>query len=152
DKLRRENHVVGVTSNPTIFQNAISTSDDYGTQLTELASRKVSVDEAMRMITTYDIRWACDVMRPAYEASSGLDGRVSIEVDPRLADNTKATIAEAKQLWWLVDRPNLFVKIPATKAGLPAITAALAEGICINVTLIFSLQRYQEVMDAWMSG
>jgi transaldolase len=152
DKLRRENHVVGVTSNPTIFQNAISTSDDYGTQLSELASRKVSVDEAMRMITTYDIRWACDVMRPANDATSGLDGRVSIEVDPRLADNTNATIAEAKQLWWLVDRPNLFVKIPGTKAGLPAITASLAEGLCINVTLIFSLQRYQEVMDAWMSG
>jgi transaldolase len=152
EKLRRDHHVVGVTSNPTIFQNAISTSDDYGTQLNELAVRKVSVDEAMRMITTHDIRWACDVMRPAYDGTAGRDGRVSIEVDPRLAGNTRATIAEAKQLWWLVDRANLFVKIPATKAGLPAITATLAEGLSINVTLIFSLQRYQEVMDAWMSG
>jgi len=151
-KLRRENHVVGVTSNPTIFQIAISTSDEYGTQLKELAARKVTVEEAMRMITTYDVRWACDIMRPAWEASAHVDGRVSIEVDPRLADNTLATIAEAKQLWWLVDRPNLFVKIPATKEGLPAITAALAEGININVTLIFSLQRYREVMDAWLAG
>lgn len=152
DRLRREQHVVGVTSNPTIFQIAISTSDDYGTQLKELAARKVSVQEAMRMITTYDVRWACDVMRPAYEATSHLDGRVSIEVDPHLAGNTLATIAEAKQLWWLVDRPNLYVKIPATKEGLPAITATLAEGINVNVTLIFSLQRYEEVMDAWLSG
>jgi transaldolase len=152
DKLRRESHVVGVTSNPTIFQMAISTSDEYRVQLDELAARKVGVEEAMRMITTYDVRWACDVMRPAYDASSGVDGRVSIEVDPRTSDNTKATTAEAKQLWWLVDRPNLFVKIPATKAGLPAITACLAEGISINVTLIFSLQRYREVMEAWLSG
>ncbi len=152
DKLRRENHVVGVTSNPTIFQQAISSSDEYGTQLKELAARKITVDEAMRMITSYDVRWACDIMRPAWEDTAHLDGRVSIEVDPRLAHDTLATSAEAKQLWWLVDRPNLYIKIPATRAGLPAITATLAEGINVNVTLIFSLQRYREVMDAWLSG
>ena len=94
------------------------------------------------MLTTYDVRWACDVMRPAYDASSGVDGRVSIEVDPRLAHDTDQTVAEAKALWWLVDRPNLFIKIPATEAGMPAITATLAAGISVNVTLIFGLDRY----------
>jgi transaldolase len=153
DLLRREKHVVGVTSNPTIFAAALAGAEElYRQQLNELAVRKVTVDEATRMITTYDVRWACDVMRPAFDASHGVDGRVSIEVDPRLADDTAPTIAEARQLWWLVDRPNLFIKIPATKAGLPAITATLAEGISVNVTLIFSLDRYREVMDAWLSG
>jgi transaldolase len=104
------------------------------------------------MLTTYDVRWACDVMRPACDASGGMDGRVSIEVDPRLAHDTDTTIAEAKALWWLVNRPNLFIKIPATRAGLPAITATLAEGISVNVTLIFSLERYKAVMDAFQSG
>jgi transaldolase len=152
DKLRREFHVVGVTSNPTIFAGALATSDDYDEQLHELKVRGVSVEEAARMLTTYDVRWACDVMRPAYEETAGLDGRVSIEVDPRLAGDTEPTIAEAKQLWWLVDRPNLFIKIPATLAGLPAITATLALGISVNVTLIFSLDRYRAVMDAWLTG
>jgi transaldolase len=152
DKLRREQHVVGVTSNPTIFAAAISGSHLYDEQLKDLNVRKVTVDEAARMITTYDVRWACDVMRPAYDESNGVDGRVSIEVDPRLADETEPTIAEARQLWWLVDRPNLFIKIPATLAGLPAITATLAQGISVNVTLIFSLERYQAVMDAWLTG
>ncbi|MFC7758304.1 transaldolase [Catellatospora bangladeshensis] len=151
-KLRDESHVVGVTSNPTIFAGALAGSDDYDAQLHELKVRGVSVDEAVRMLTTYDIRWACDVMRPVFDATDGVDGRVSIEVDPRLADQTEPTIAEAKQLWWLVDRPNLFIKIPATLAGLPAITAALAEGISVNVTLIFSLERYRAVMDAWLEG
>ena len=104
------------------------------------------------MITTYDVRWACDVLRPVYDATNGVDGRVSIEVDPRLAKDTAKTIAEAKQLWWLVDRPNVFIKIPATEAGLPAITATLAQGISVNVTLIFSLERYGEVMDAFLAG
>jgi transaldolase len=104
------------------------------------------------MLTTYDVRWATDVMKPAYDASAGVDGRVSIEVDPRLAYETEKTIAEAKALWWLVDRPNLFIKIPATEAGLPAITATLAEGISVNVTLIFSLDRYSQVMDAFLAG
>ena len=150
--LVKDFHVVGVTSNPTIFAGALSSSDEYAEQLHDLAARKVTVDEASRMITTYDVRWACDVMRPAFDASGGLDGRVSIEVDPRLAMDTVATQAEAKQLWWLVDRENLFIKIPATEPGLPAITDTLAHGISVNVTLIFSLERYKAVLDAWLAG
>jgi len=145
-------YVRGVTSNPTIFAHAVSKGNAYEDQIKDLALRGVSVEEAMRMIMTYDIRWACDVLRPVYDASDGVDGRVSIEVDPRLARETAKTIAEAKQLWWLVDRPNLFIKIPATAAGVPAITATLAEGISVNVTLIFSLERYAEVIDAFMAG
>ncbi|MDQ7904231.1 transaldolase [Phytohabitans sp. ZYX-F-186] len=152
DQLRREKHVVGVTTNPTIFAKALSDASSYDGQLRDLALRGVTVEEAVRMLTTYDVRWAADVMKPAYEASAGVDGRVSIEVDPRLAHETEKTIAEAKSLWWLVDRPNLFIKIPATRAGLPAITATLAQGISVNVTLIFSLQRYAEVMDAFLAG
>jgi transaldolase len=145
-------HVVGVTSNPTIFQRAISNSDHYDPQIRDLAARGVAVEEAVRMITTFDVRWACDVLRNVYDASDGVDGRVSIEVDPRFAHDTEQTVAEARQLWWLVDRPNLFIKIPATRAGLPAIAQCLAEGISINVTLIFSLQRYAEVMSAFLEG
>ncbi|HEX2773989.1 MAG TPA: transaldolase [Micromonosporaceae bacterium] len=152
DRLRREKHLVGVTSNPTIFAKALSDADEYNWQLHDLAVRSVTVEEAARMITTYDVRWACDVMRPAYEATAGVDGRVSLEVDPRLAYETDKTVAEAKSLWWLVDRPNLFIKIPATEAGLPAITATLAEGISVNVTLIFGLDRYSAVMDAFLAG
>ena len=110
------------------------------------------VGEASRLITTFDIRWAADVLRPVYDSSAGVDGRVSIEVAPGLARETAPTIAEAKQLWWLVDRPNIFIKIPATAEGVPAITATLAEGISVNVTLIFSLERYGEVIDAYMAG
>jgi transaldolase len=150
--LVRDYHVRGVTSNPTIFANALAKGEAYDEQIKDLATRGVSVEEASRMITTYDIRWACDVLRPAYDATGGVDGRVSIEVDPRLARSTEATIAEAKQLWWLVDRQNLFIKIPATAEGIPAITAVLAEGISVNVTLIFSLERYGEVIDAHMAG
>ena len=150
--LVRDKHVVGVTTNPTIFQKAISESELYDRQLRDLAVRGVDVEEAVRMVTTYDVRWACDVLRPVYDATDGSDGRVSIEVDPRLAHETERTIAEARQLWWLVDRPNLFIKIPATRAGLPAIAQCLAEGISVNVTLIFSLERYGEVMDAFVDG
>ena len=145
-------HVVGVTSNPTIFAKALSTGSSYDGQIADLKIRGVSVDEAARLITTYDIRWACDVLRPAYDASNGIDGRVSIEVDPRLARETEKTIAEARALWWMVDRPNLFIKIPATREGLPAITQAISEGISVNVTLIFSLERHGEVIDAYMAG
>ena len=127
-------------------------SADYAEQVTDLARRGVSVEEAARSITTYDVRWACDVMRPAYDASSGVDGRVSIEVGPGLAFETVRTVAEAKALWWAVDRPNLFIKIPATEAGLPAITETLALGISVNVTLIFGLDRYDRVMDAFFAG
>jgi len=152
EMLMRDLHVRGVTSNPTIFAKAISSGSAYQGQIADLAVRGVSVDEAARAITTYDIRWACDVLRPVYDQTEGLDGRVSIEVDPRLARDTAKTIAEARALWWLVDRPNLFIKIPATAEGLPAITQCLSEGISVNVTLIFSLQRYEEVIDAFMAG
>jgi transaldolase len=150
--LIEDKHVVGVTSNPTIFAKAVSDADDYSEQVHNLAARNVSVDEAARMITTYDVRWACDLMRPVFDATDGLDGRVSLEVDPRLAHDTAVTIAEARALWWLVDRPNLMVKIPATHEGLAAITTTLAQGISVNVTLIFALERYGEVIDAFMAG
>jgi transaldolase len=145
-------HVRGVTSNPTIFASALSKGSAYDEQAADLKLRGVSVEEASRMITTYDIRWAADVLRPVSDASDGVDGRVSIEVDPRLARKTQETIAEAKQLWWLVDRPNLFIKIPATAQGVPAITEVLSHGISVNVTLIFSLERYGEVIDAYFAG
>ncbi|MFF3245650.1 transaldolase [Streptomyces sp. NPDC002870] len=147
-----QQHVVGVTTNPSIFQKAISHGDGYEQQLADLAVRKVTVEEAVRMITTADVRDAADILRPVFDATGGQDGRVSIEVDPRLAHNTPATIAEAKQLAWLVDRPNTLIKIPATKAGLPAITEVIGKGISVNVTLIFSLERYREVMDAYLAG
>ncbi len=150
--LMRDDHVVGVTSNPTIFANALAKGTAYHDQVADLAVRGVDLEEAARAITTYDIRWACDVLRPAYDASGGQDGRVSIEVDPRIADETAKTIAEARALWWLVDRPNLFIKIPATLAGLPAITQTLSEGISVNITLIFSLARYDQVIDAYLAG
>ncbi|HLU32768.1 MAG TPA: transaldolase [Natronosporangium sp.] len=152
ERLRREQHVVGVTTNPTIFANALSSTDVYREPLRDLALLGIDGDEAIRLITTFDVRWACDVMLPAYEASGGVDGRVSIECDPRLAYQTEATISEAKVLWWMVDRPNLFIKIPATEAGLPAITESLANGISVNVTLIFSLERYSQVMEAFLTG
>ncbi|GAB3466168.1 transaldolase [Streptomonospora sediminis] len=151
-QLISERSLVGVTSNPTIFDKALKEGDAYNEQLRDLARRQVSVDEAVRAITGYDIRWAADILRPTYESTGRIDGRVSLEVDPRLARDTERTVAEARALWWLVDRPNVFIKIPATAEGLPAITRALAEGISVNVTLIFSLDRYREVMDAFMAG
>jgi len=150
--LVRDKHVVGVTSNPSIFASALSKGNAYDEQLHELAVRGITVEEASRVVTSYDIRWACDVLKPVYDRTDGLDGRVSIEVDPRLARKTEQTIGESKQLWWMVDRDNLFIKIPATVEGLPAITAVLAEGISVNVTLIFSLERYGAVIDAYFAG
>jgi transaldolase len=144
--------VVGVTTNPTIFQHALSKGHAYDSQIAELAERGADVDAAIRTVTTDDVREACDVFRPAYEASDTVDGRVSIEVDPRLAHDTDKTIQQAIELWKIVDRPNLLIKIPATLAGLPAITAALAEGISVNVTLIFSVERHRAVMDAYLAG
>jgi len=152
-RLVARDHVVGVTTNPTIFAKAIADGDEeYASQLRDLWARGTAVEEALRALTTHDVRWACDVLRPVYDATGGVDGRVSIEVDPRLAHDTDATIAEARALWWRVDRPNLFIKIPAARRGLPAIAACLAEGISVNVTLIFSLTRYDEVMDAFLGG
>ena len=151
-ELIRDWAVTGVTSNPTIFASAVAHGDAYDKQLADLAIRGVKLEEAARSIATYDIRWGCDVFRPVYDITDGVDGRVSIEVDPRIAKDTAKTIAEARALWWMVDRPNLYIKIPATVEGLPAITAALAEGISVNVTLIFSLDRYVDVMDGFLDG
>ncbi|SFU05470.1 transaldolase [Geodermatophilus amargosae] len=143
--------VVGVTTNPTIFAAAISGSESYDDQLHAMAVRKVSVEEALRTITAADVRDACDLLAPVAERQPG-DGRVSLEVAPGLAHDTDATAAEAAHLWWLVDRPNLFIKIPATEEGLAAITTSIARGISVNVTLIFSSERYRAVMDAYLSG
>ncbi|QPP10024.1 transaldolase [Streptomyces bathyalis] len=151
-RLVSEQGVVGITSNPTIFDKAIGSGLHYDAQITDLARRGVGVAEAARLLTAYDVRWACDALRDVYEMTHGLDGRVSIEVAPQLAKDTMASLAEARDLWWQVDRPNLFVKIPATREGLGAISAALAEGISVNVTLIFSLDRYAEVISAFLSG
>ncbi len=150
--LVRDKHVVGVTTNPSIFQKALSHSEAYAEQVADLATRGVDLGEAVRSITSTDVRNACDVLRPVYDATDGLDGRVSIEVDPRVAHDSAFTIAEARALWWLVDRPNLYIKVPATLEGLPAISQALAEGISVNVTLIFSLERYRAVMEAFLDG
>jgi transaldolase len=151
-ELVADQHVAGVTTNPSIFAAAISSSDAYDAQLRDLAARGVQTGEALRALTTFDVRWACDVLRGVYDATGGVDGRVSIEVDPRLAHDTHATIAEARALWWMVDRPNLFIKIPAARQGIPAIAACLGEGISINITLIFSLTRYDEVIEAFLDG
>jgi transaldolase len=146
-----EHSVVGATTNPTIFAAAISGSDSYDDQVHALAIRKVDVQEALRTITAADVRDACDLFRPVADRQPG-DGRVSLEVAPGLAHDTDATNAEAAHLWWLVDRPNLYIKIPATEAGLPAIAETISRGISVNVTLIFSLDRYRGVMDAYLSG
>jgi len=143
---------VGTTTNPTIFAKAIGAGSGYEDQLRDLALRGTAVGETLRLLTAWDVRAACDILRPVYDRTSGRDGRVSIEVDPRISGDADRTAAEARGLWWLVDRPNLFIKIPATLAGLPAITASLAGGISVNVTLIFSLDRYQAVLDAFLTG
>src|SRR6202008_3732242 len=144
--------VVGVTTNPSIFQAALSAGTAYDDQVKELAERGADVDATIRTVTTDDVRNACDVLAKQYELSGGVDGRVSIEVDPRLAHETDKTVLQAIELWKIVDRPNLLIKIPATLAGLPAITSTLAEGISVNVTLIFSVQRHRAVMDAYLAG
>jgi transaldolase len=144
--------VVGVTTNPSIFQAALSKGHAYDGQVKELADRGADVDATIRTVTTDDVRNACDVLAKQYEQSDGIDGRVSIEVDPRLAHDTDKTILQAIELWKIVDRPNLLIKIPATMAGLPAITSVIAEGISVNVTLIFSVERHRLVMDAYLAG
>ncbi len=144
--------VVGVTTNPTIFASALSKGDAYDEQTAELAARDSSVEDAIKALTTDDVRDACDVLAATAAATDGVDGRVSIEVEPGLARDTDATIAQAQDLWKIVDRPNLLIKIPATLAGIPAITAVIGEGISVNVTLIFSLERYAAVIDAYLSG
>lgn len=143
----------GVTTNPTIFDRAVSSgAAAYADQLHNLALAGLTVDEAIRIVTTDDVRAACDVFLPLWDASDGLDGRVSIEVDPRLAHDTAATVRQARELWDLVGRPNAMIKIPATLAGLPAITEVISQGISVNVTLIFSVDRYRKVMEAYEEG
>lgn len=150
--LVKNDHVVGVTTNPSIFASALSDGERYDDQVRQLAAEGADVDGVVFKLTTTDVRDACDVLRPTYDATNGVDGRVSIEVAPGLAFDTEATIASAKELWAEVDRPNLFIKIPATTEGAPAISDVLAEGISVNVTLIFGLERYQGVMDAYLTG
>lgn len=142
--------VVGVTTNPSIFSTAISDAVEYTTDIQSMKGQ--SVDEVVKRLTTDDVRAACDIFTPIFQSSGGVDGRVSIEVDPRLANRTQETIDQGRGLWALVNRPNLLIKVPATKQGLPAITALIADGISVNVTLIFSIKRYGEVIDAFMSG
>jgi transaldolase len=149
--LVEEKSVVGVTTNPTIFAAAIANGERYDEQVAQLVDKGESVDRVIFELTTEDVRNACDILKPVAGRTS-YDGRVSIEVEPDLANDTAATIASAQALWSAVDRPNALIKIPATKEGLPAITAAIAEGISVNVTLIFGKVRYQEVMDAYLSG
>ncbi|WP_324652214.1 transaldolase [Georgenia sp. H159] len=147
-----DDHVVGVTTNPSIFASALSEGTRYDADLAALAADGADVPTAITSLTTADVRSACDRFAEVFERTGGVDGRVSIEVDPYLAHDTEATTAQARELWQLVDRPNLLVKIPATAEGLPAITAATAEGISVNVTLIFSLDRYRAVAAAYIDG
>ncbi len=151
-ELIRDRHVVGVTTNPTIFAGAVAQGEDYDEQVRSLAERGADVHAAVRELTTGDVREAADTLRETWLATEGKDGRVSIEVDPGLARDTDRTVAEAAELWKTVDRPNIFVKIPATEQGLPAITRSLADGISVNVTLIFSVERYRAVIDAFFAG
>ena len=150
--LVKERCVVGVTTNPTIFAAALSGGERYDAQLHALAVAGTGVDQAIVELTTNDVRDACDELAETYRQTSGVDGRVSIEVAPTLAFDTDGTLAAVRMLWSKVDRPNLFIKIPATTEGLPAITAALSEGLSVNVTLIFGLGRYDEVMEAYIAG
>lgn len=149
--LVKEKSVVGVTTNPTIFAGAIADGERYDEQVRRLVADGKPVDEVIFALTTEDVRNACDILAPVAESTSD-DGRVSIEVEPDLANDTEGTIASAKALWAAVDRPNALIKIPATLEGLPAITAVVAEGISVNVTLIFGEARYREVMDAYLTG
>ncbi len=147
-----ERDVVGVTTNPSIFQAAITGSDRYADDIAALAADGADAEAIVRALTTDDVRRACDLFTPVWEASARQDGRVSIEVDPRLAHDTEGTLAQARELWAEVDRPNLLVKVPATPAGLPAVRQLIAEGISVNVTLLFSLERYRETIDAYLAG
>jgi transaldolase len=151
-ELVKNSSVVGVTTNPTIFAAALADGERYDEQLRELVAAGTHVDDAIFELTTSDVRNACDVLADTWKATGGVDGRVSIEVAPALAFDTDATVAAAEKLWKAVDRPNLFIKIPATSEGLPAITEVLGQGISVNVTLIFGLQRYDQVMDAYIAG
>ncbi|HEX2153576.1 MAG TPA: transaldolase [Acidimicrobiia bacterium] len=147
-----EDAITGVTSNPSIFAKAIVGTEDYDAQVGELAGRNASTNEIVTAVMTSDLQRACDALRPVFDSTDGRDGFVSVEVTPTLAHDTDATVAEARQWVKHIDRPNLFVKVPATEAGLPAIRQLIGEGISINITLIFSLQRYRKVMEAYLYG
>src|SRR5688572_9004502 len=149
--LVKDRNVVGVTTNPTIFAAALADGERYDDQVRGLAADGADVSKATFELTTEDVRNACDLLLPVYQEDPK-DGRVSIEVDPFLAHDTDGTIKSAQDLWRAVDRPNVLVKIPATDEGLPAIRRATADGISVNVTLIFSLERYRKVMDAYLAG
>jgi transaldolase len=151
-KLIDTHNVVGVTTNPTIFESALKDGEAYEAQLAELAASGADVEKAVFDITTSDVREACDVFAQVYRDSDGVDGRVSIEVDPRLAKDTNGTIAQARELAQAVGRENVMVKIPATVEGIEAIATVLSEGISVNVTLVFSLERYRAVINAFMLG
>jgi len=150
--LIKNDHVVGVTTNPSIFAAALSDGERYDEQVKQLAAEGADVDKTVFALTTTDVRNACDVLRPTFDATNGVDGRVSIEVAPDLAHDREATFASAKELWAEVDRPNLFIKIPATTEGGEAISDTLGQGISVNVTLIFGLDRYTSVMEAYLKG
>jgi transaldolase len=147
-----EKHVVGVTTNPTIFASALKEGERYDDQVAGLTRGGASVEDVIAELTTDDVRNACDVLAGVYETSGGQDGRVSIEVPPALAFDTEGTLEAARSLWRKVDRPNLMIKIPGTTEGIPAIVGSLCEGISVNVTLIFGLSRYEQVMDAYLTG
>ncbi len=150
--LIEDRHVVGVTTNPTIFANALAKGEDYDEQVAGLAASGMSASDAVVDITTHDVARGCDIFRALYDSTHGKDGRVSIEVEPSLAHDTAGTIAEGRLLWDTVDRPNVMIKVPATKEGLEAITELTALGISVNVTLIFSLHRHREVINAYLTG
>jgi len=151
-ELIKNDNVVGVTTNPSIFAAALAEGERYDDQVRELAAQGADVDKAVFALTTTDVRNACDVLKPVFEATNGVDGRVSIEVSPEMAHDTDKTLASARELWKEVDRHNLFIKIPATTEGGPAISDTLADGISVNVTLIFGLDRYQGVMESYVAG
>jgi transaldolase len=152
EELIKNDHVVGVTTNPSIFASALADGERYDEQVRKLAAEGADVDKTVFALTTTDVRDACDVLKPVWESTDGADGRVSIEVSPLMAHDEEATFTSAKELWAEIDRPNLLIKIPATTEGAPAITSTIGEGISVNVTLIFGLERYKGVMEAYVAG
>ncbi len=150
--LKKNSSVVGITSNPSIFAKALEEGERYDEQVRELVGQGADLDAVVEELTTTDVRNACDVFLDVFEATDGVDGRVSIEVNPGLAHQTEATVRQAAELWHKVDRPNLYIKIPGTEEGWPAIAETLGAGIPVNVTLIFGLDQYHHVMEAYVDG
>jgi transaldolase len=150
--LKKNSSVVGITSNPSIFAKALEEGERYDEQVRQLVAEGADLDTVVEELTTTDVRHACDIFMEVFEATDGVDGRVSIEVNPGLAHQTEATLRQAAELWRKVDRPNLYIKIPGTREGWPAISETLGAGIPVNVTLIFGLEQYQHVMEAYVAG